>query len=84
MARAKTSKTPKNGNGTKTASVQTVVAPNANVSSADLEQLIRQRAYELYAERGYTPGHEDEDWLVAEQQVLAKHSLYAKHAGQGV
>ncbi len=45
---------------------------NQNSSTAGLEGEIRQRAYELYAKRGYTPGHEDEDWLVAEQEVLAR------------
>ena len=32
---------------------------------------IRRRAYELYEQRGHTPGHENEDWLVAEQEILA-------------
>ena len=79
MARAKTSKTLKNGNG-KTAAVQTTVAPSGNSFSADLEPLIRQRAYELYEERGCTPGHEEDDWFVAERQVRAKQ---AKHAVAG-
>ena len=33
---------------------------------------IRIRAYQLYEERGYLPGHEDEDWLVAEQEILSR------------
>jgi hypothetical protein len=37
----------------------------------DLE--IRTRAYELYAQRGFTPGDERLDWLRAEQEVKAKH-----------
>jgi hypothetical protein len=41
-------------------------------ASVDLDTKIRQRAYELYAERGYTPGQEREDWLQAEQEVLAR------------
>ena len=40
-------------------------------SPRDLEEEIRVRAYQLYEERGYTPGHENEDWLVAEREVLA-------------
>jgi hypothetical protein len=47
--------------------------PKKNSSTTDLELEIRQRAYELYAQRGYTEGHEDEDWLVAEAEVLARH-----------
>jgi hypothetical protein len=43
----------------------------ANSSSSDLEVKIRERAYELYLERGSTPGHENEDWLTAEREILA-------------
>ena len=39
---------------------------------ADLESQIRQRAYELYVERGRTPGSENDDWLRAEQEVRAR------------
>jgi hypothetical protein len=38
---------------------------------ADLEATIRQRAYELYLERGSRAGSETEDWLSAEREVLA-------------
>jgi hypothetical protein len=37
----------------------------------DLEAQIRQRAFQLYEERGRKPGHQDEDWLRAEQEVRA-------------
>lgn len=76
MPRAKTSKTPKNGNGTKNVTAA-VVAVGGNGSPMDMEQLIRQRAYELSEQRGFEPGREQEDWFTAEQQVRAK------HAGQG-
>lgn len=33
-------------------------------------ELIRRRAYELYLERGMTEGHDVEDWLRAEEEVL--------------
>ena len=39
----------------------------------DLEAKIRQRAYELYEERGCMPGQEIEDWFRAEREVLARH-----------
>jgi hypothetical protein len=39
----------------------------------DLEPEIRMRAYELYEQRGCTPGQEAEDWLAAECEVLARH-----------
>jgi len=72
MARAKAS-----GNGnTRRKQVATTTAVSfehkQNPSTADLEAEIRRRAYELYEKRGYTPGHEDEDWLVAEREVLSR------------
>jgi hypothetical protein len=41
-------------------------------SPVDLSAQIRERAYQLYLERGSTPGHENEDWLNAEREVLAR------------
>jgi hypothetical protein len=37
-----------------------------------LEGLIRQRAYELYLERGERPGSALEDWLRAEAEACAR------------
>ena len=45
-----------------------------NSAAVDIEAEIRRRAYELYQERGGTPGHEDEDWLVAEREILARYN----------
>jgi hypothetical protein len=36
-----------------------------------LEHAIRLRAYDLYAERGMADGHADQDWLVAEAELLS-------------
>ncbi len=74
MARVKT---PGNGN-TSRKQVATMPAPKPieikqNTSTVDLEEEIRIRAYQLYEERGYTAGHEDEDWLVAEREILSRH-----------
>jgi len=33
------------------------------------EQEIRNRAYEIYLQRGAQPGHEVEDWLQAEREL---------------
>ena len=41
-------------------------APNA---SADVEGRIRERAYELYMERGGLEGSELDDWLQAEREI---------------
>jgi Protein of unknown function (DUF2934) len=40
--------------------------------NTDLDAKIRQRAFQLYEERGCAPGHEHEDWLQAEREVLAR------------
>jgi hypothetical protein len=46
---------------------------SANTSASDLVTKIRERAYELYQQRGCTHGHEHEDWLQAEQEILARY-----------
>jgi hypothetical protein len=75
MPRAKTPRTtkpktsenvlqmPENGNG------------NAKqYSPADLEAEIRLRAFELYQQRGCTPGQDAQDWLAAEREVRGRHA----------
>jgi hypothetical protein len=37
-----------------------------------IEQQIRQRAYELYGQRGRTHGHDLEDWLQAECEIKGR------------
>lgn len=74
MAKAKV---PRNGNGL-SKKVTSISRPGAvpaitkNQAEVDMEAEIRRRAYELYEQRGYTPGHENEDWLVAEREILAR------------
>ena len=75
MARVKT---PGNGSArTKQVASRIAVNPTEPKKKSspptDLELEIRRRAYELYERRGYTSGHENEDWLVAEQEVLSRH-----------
>ncbi|MFB3915843.1 MAG: DUF2934 domain-containing protein [Terriglobales bacterium] len=36
----------------------------------NVEELIRSRAYQLFEERGREPGHDFDDWLRAETEVL--------------
>jgi len=43
----------------------------------NLEDEIRRRAYELYERRGYSEGHETEDWLVAEQEVKLRYNHHS-------
>jgi hypothetical protein len=45
--------------------------------SDDLQVRIAQRAYELYAERGYRHGHALDDWLDAEREILGTESCSA-------
>ena len=51
-----------------------VVSAKKNGGSSEVELEIRHRAYELYEQRGRTPGHDHEDWLVAEREVMARHN----------
>lgn len=41
-------------------------------SSNDITERIRQRAYQLYEERGRIDGHASDDWLQAEAEIVGK------------
>jgi hypothetical protein len=43
----------------------------AKPMQASIEDVIRLRAYEIYLQRGATPGNPHEDWNVAEREVRA-------------
>jgi len=45
----------------------------ANVVPINLEDEIRRFAYLLAERRGFEPGHEAEDWLVAEREVRQRY-----------
>jgi hypothetical protein len=38
--------------------------------NGDLRARISERAFELYVQRGFQDGHDLEDWLEAERQIL--------------
>jgi len=42
-----------------------------------LKSQIRQRAFELYQERGRENGHQLDDWLLAEEEITIKKSRTA-------
>lgn len=42
------------------------------LDSPTIEEAIRLRAYELFEERGRENGHDQEDWLRAEEEVTGK------------
>jgi len=50
------------------------VAPAAFKANGDLEEQIRQRAYELYEQEGYQEGRDEEYWLRAEAEVRGRRS----------
>ena len=53
-------------------SAGTSTSAPASFINSDPETKIRQRAYELYERRGYTPGFDQEDWFEAERQILGR------------
>ncbi|MFH0764329.1 MAG: DUF2934 domain-containing protein [Candidatus Omnitrophota bacterium] len=46
----------------------------ASVSSSQITDMIRKKAYELYEKRGRKPGRTMEDWLEAER-IIKKRAL---------
>jgi DUF2934 family protein len=56
-----------------TTPVQVVAEPRKNLVPINLEEEIRRRAYEIFVERGSTPGNESEDWLTAEREVRLRY-----------
>ena len=46
-----------------------------DTESAHLQDQVRKRAYELYEKRGRRDGHHEQDWLQAEEEVLAQYGL---------
>ncbi|MFZ0288078.1 MAG: DUF2934 domain-containing protein [Candidatus Sulfotelmatobacter sp.] len=55
-----------------------VVAPKSSPAKAMMlntvpsQDRIRERAYELYESRGRESGHDERDWLCAEQEILKR------------
>ena len=68
-------KNPRNENsGKKVVNLSTARVGTAKKNKPEtLEEEIRRRAYELYEQRGCTPGSESEDWFRAEQEIVARH-----------
>jgi hypothetical protein len=59
---------------------------SASVVPTNLEEEIRCRAYELYLQRRATAGdqngngNENQDWLVAEREILSRHGGDEHHS----
>ena len=45
--------------------------PQESALSDELQERIAKRAYELYLDRGCSPGCDVEDWVDAEREILA-------------
>jgi hypothetical protein len=52
----------------------TAVAERELLLQSTREQEIRNRAYEIYLQRGAQPGYEVEDWLQAERELSTQSS----------
>jgi hypothetical protein len=50
---------------------KTTVNTKAKSLQVNIDDIIRLRAYEIYLQRGATPGNPHEDWQVAEREVRA-------------
>jgi hypothetical protein len=46
------------------------IKPEKTESYDDIQEQVRLRAYELYEQRGREDGHDVEDWLQAELELL--------------
>lgn len=52
---------------------QNNVSQVSDVNSPELtEDIIRTRAYQLFEQRGCEPGHDLDDWLQAEAELIGK------------
>jgi len=69
----------KNTNPRKTTRKPEIVKaePRSNLLPINLEDEIRSLAYLMSERRGFQAGHETEDWLAAEREVLQR---YAQHS----
>jgi hypothetical protein len=58
--------------------------PTSTPPEPMLEHAIRNRAYELYVERGRANGHAVDDWLQAETEIVHGHSSSDSNPGSSV
>ncbi len=49
------------------------IAESSDIGSQELtEEFVRRRAFQLYEQRGCEQGHDLDDWLQAEAEVMGK------------
>jgi len=73
MARPRTPRST-NGKGKPTNTELQLASEMKNLVPINLEDEIRRRAYELSEQRGFTPGHENEDWFTAEREIRSRYT----------
>jgi DUF2934 family protein len=72
-APAKAPRTAKPAEAGKAAMKSTISgAARAEMSADELRKLVSEAAYYRAKQRGFTPGHEMEDWIQAEAEVLRR------------
>ena len=49
------------------------------MDTAKLQESVKQKAYELYLQRGGVQGNDQEDWFRAEQEVLNQNKFKVKN-----
>jgi hypothetical protein len=52
---------------------KTASGPSPILVPINLDEEIRRRAYELWEQHGRESGHENEHWLIAEREILARY-----------
>jgi hypothetical protein len=57
---------------TKKAADSAPAEEKATITFPNLEEMIRNRAYEFYEQRGREPGWDQDDWFRAEAEVRAQ------------
>ena len=63
------------GEETVTIDRQTPISSETDTTfSIDTQEQVRRRAFEIYEQRGREDGHELDDWLQAEAEVLSQQS----------
>jgi hypothetical protein len=74
MAAKKVRPAPAKAPRTRTTKTQASFGANARaeVSAEELRKLVSEAAYYRAKQRGFTPGHEEEDWIQAEAEVLRR------------
>jgi hypothetical protein len=54
---------------------QTPISSKTDITfSIDTQEQVRRRAFEIYEQRGREDGHELDDWLQAEAEVVSQRS----------